>query len=63
MIKPSHIFKARRAPEGQWAGLIYHDGTGVDRDLETLLGLLRERHGFTLEEANTELVRRLSFAS
>ena len=36
MIKPPHIFKARRAPQGQWAGLIHDDGTGVDRDIETL---------------------------
>ena len=63
MIKPPQIFKVRRAPEGQWGRLMCDDGAGIDRDIEVLLGLLRERHGYTLAEANTELLRRLSFAS
>jgi len=45
------------------ARLVYHDTTGVDRDIEQLIGLLQQRHGYTRDEANAELVRRLSFAA
>ena len=62
MIKPPQISKARPAPEERWVRHICNDETGIDRDIESLLVLLRERHGYTLAEANTELVRRLSFA-
>jgi hypothetical protein len=63
MIKLPQKSKARPAPEERWARLICDDETGIDRDIEMLLGVLRERHGCTLAEANTELVRSLSFAS
>src|SRR5690349_18085282 len=29
------------------ARLAYHDTTGVDRDIEQLIGLLQQRHGYT----------------
>ena len=63
MIKPPQISKARPAPQERWARLICDDVTGIDRDIEMLLDGLRERHGYTLEKANAELVRRLSFAA
>ena len=45
------------------ARLAYHDATGVDRDIEQLIGLLQQRHGYTRDEASAELLRRLSFAA
>jgi len=44
-----------------WTGPAY-DATGVDSDIEVLIGLLQQRHGYTRDEANAELVRKLSFA-
>jgi len=63
MIKRPLTSNAWRASEAQWTTLICNDEAGIDRDIEALLGLLQERHGYTLEKANTELIRRLSFAS
>jgi len=63
MSKRPQISSTWRASEARWATLICDDEAGIDRDIETLLVLLQERHGYTSEKASTELIRRLSFAS
>ena len=42
---------------------VCYDTTGVDSDIEQVIGLLQQRHGYSRDEANAELVRRLSFAA
>ncbi len=38
------------------------DSTGVDSDIERLLGSLQAKYGYTRDKASAELVRKLSFA-
>jgi len=62
MSKPAQRSSTRPAPQERRAKLTSDDDTGIDRDIETVIGLLRKRHGYTFEKAAAELVRRLSFA-
>jgi len=63
MSNPTQMSKARLAPQERRAKLLGDDDTGIDRDIEAVIGLLRERHGYSSEKATAELVRRLSFAA
>jgi hypothetical protein len=50
------------APERRWTRVVY-DVTGIDGDIERVLGVLQKKHGYTRERANADLLRRLSFAA
>jgi hypothetical protein len=54
---PGHAAKDR------WTRLVYDDVTGIDGDIEALLGLLQKRLGGTRASASVELVRVLSSAA
>jgi len=62
-----HLTGSAQKPSGdaetRWSKLAGDEVTSVDRDIETIVGLLQERHGYTRDVASAELVRRLSFAA
>jgi hypothetical protein len=45
--------------EARWAALLRSDATGVDGDIETLVGRYQTEHGCTRNEAHAALVRAL----
>jgi hypothetical protein len=54
---------ASREVEEHWTRLLRDDEGGVDRDVETLVGVLQRRHGCGHDRAAVTLVRRLSVFS
>lgn len=54
---------ASREVQAQWARLLREDEGGVDRDVETLVGVLQKRHRYGHDRAAATLVRWLSVFS
>jgi hypothetical protein len=56
--------RRREAPSNdepsRWTTLMQDDISGIDGDIERLIGVYQTKYGFTHEGANAELVRRLS---
>jgi uncharacterized protein YjbJ (UPF0337 family) len=55
--------QARVDVNRRWVKLTYNDVTGIDGDIERLIELLQEKHGYTRDRASAELVRRLSLTT
>jgi|HubBroStandDraft_4_1064222.scaffolds.fasta_scaffold223377_1 hypothetical protein len=58
------VIRGERQPpsrdlEDRWTRLVHDDVAGIDGDIERLVGLLREQHGYTRAGASAELLRRL----
>lgn len=65
MIRDIHGTQSRRQGgdlRARWKQVIY-DVTGIDRDIERLIDVLRERRGISREEASVELLHQLSVAT
>jgi len=58
---PGLDLQGGNAKGGAWARLIGNDVVGIDGDIEKAIALYQAKHGYTRDEANAELVRRLSF--
>jgi hypothetical protein len=48
------------AGRARWATLVESDVTGIDADIDMLVGRLQAQYGFTRPEASADLVRKLS---
>jgi hypothetical protein len=46
--------------DDRWAQIMEDDVTGIDGDIEMLIGLYQDKYGYSRNKANAELVRRLS---
>jgi hypothetical protein len=51
---------ANKCQKEQWVRLLSNDVSGVDRDIEALVGVLQKRHRYGREKATALLVRKLS---
>ena len=58
---PGPELQGSHAKGGAWARLIGNDVAGIDGDIEKGIALYQAKHGYTRDEANAELVQRLSF--
>jgi len=58
MSKPPQMPEARPAPEERQAKLPCDDDTGIDQDIDVVLGLLRERYAHRLEKTNAKFDRK-----
>lgn len=52
---------AGRIVTTRWTQLVGDDAAGIDGDIKVLIGRLRTRYGYTIQAANDELLRRMSF--
>jgi hypothetical protein len=57
MSKPSQIPQPQPAAQERQAKLPCDDDTGIDRDIEVVIALRRERYAYTLEKANAKFAR------
>jgi hypothetical protein len=57
MSKPSEISKPESVPHERQAKLPCDDDTGIDRDIEVVICLRRERYAHSLEKANAKFAR------